>query len=82
MGMVDSGILCMSWSPDNEIVAFVTGNRTVLLMTKNWDVISENPIPLDGTAQVENPRISWRGDGNYFACLFSVEGSIRTRPNS
>lgn len=45
VGVIDSGILSMSWSPDFEIVVFATGNKTLLLMTKEWEVIVENPIP-------------------------------------
>jgi len=58
VGVIDSGITCMAWSPDYEIVVFTTGNNSVLLMTKEWDIIVENPIPpreaKKGTANSQN----------------------------
>ncbi|KND02563.1 Elongator subunit IKI3 [Spizellomyces punctatus DAOM BR117] len=109
VGTVDSGILCMEWSPDHELVVIVTGAGTILEMTKDFEVITEIPIHVEGTGKEEHvsvgwgkketqfhgsegkqaalrkddaltgsnlisddddfrPRISWRGDGAYFAC--------------
>ncbi|KAI8929674.1 IKI3 family-domain-containing protein [Entophlyctis helioformis] len=109
VGVIDGGIRAMEWSPDSELVLFVTGNGTILEMTKDFDVICEVPIDVDaqgeavpvsigwgkketqfhGTEgklaakqsnqpQVDKtylspeddhvPRLSWRGDGNYFVC--------------
>ena len=73
----------MSWSPDYELVVFITGKNTVLVMTKEWDVVSECPI--DTKEIVENEitsnklssnTVSWRGDGNYFA-VNSMRDGIR-----
>jgi len=43
VGTVETGLTAMAWSPDNEIVVFTTAADTILLMTQDWDVISENP---------------------------------------
>ncbi|CAB4001430.1 Elongator complex 1 [Paramuricea clavata] len=106
VGSVDSGLTCMSWSPDQEIVAFTTGQATIILMNKDFDPVSEVPIrseifatdaPVNvgwgkketqfhgslgkeaakikseddsGRVRTEDddmmPRISWRGDGQFF----------------
>eukprot|EP00118_Oscarella_pearsei_P010640 m.66422 g.66422 ORF g.66422 m.66422 type:complete len:1299 (+) comp35387_c1_seq2:23-3919(+) len=106
MGSVDSGLLAMSWSPDQELVAFITGSLSLILMTKNFDPLIETPVHSDnfGEAQFVTvgwgkketqfhgsegkpkvnvipeaitpvfpwddciPRVSWRGDGQYFSC--------------
>ncbi|KAI8827292.1 IKI3 family-domain-containing protein [Fimicolochytrium jonesii] len=109
MGSIDAGILCMEWSPDQELVVIITGTGTLLEMTKDFEVITEVPIhveatgeashvsvgwgrketqfhgsegkhaalrkdePAPGTARLSSdddlrPRLSWRGDGQYFAC--------------
>ncbi|KAJ3288043.1 hypothetical protein HK104_008357 [Borealophlyctis nickersoniae] len=108
VGTVDSGIQCMEWSPDHEVVVMVTGFGTILEMTKDFDVIAEVPIhveekgedtfvslgwgkketqfhgsagkeaavrkepaPTNGFASPNDdlrPRLSWRGDGNFFVC--------------
>jgi elongator complex protein 1 len=68
----------MSWSPDYELVVFVTGKNTVLLMTKEWDVVSECPIDKTESTSASNNAIcnvSWRGDGNYFACNATRDGN-------
>lgn len=44
VGEISTGILAMRWSPDFELVAFVTGVHSVLVMTKDWEILSETPI--------------------------------------
>ncbi|KAH6585500.1 hypothetical protein BASA50_001109 [Batrachochytrium salamandrivorans] len=109
VGIVDSGIKTMSWSPDLELVLFVTGVDTILEMTKEFEPISEVPLHANhhgeatpvsvGWGKKETqfhgkegkaaavkstapdtdaihlsqddthaPALSWRGDGNFFAC--------------
>ncbi|KAJ1339139.1 hypothetical protein BSLG_006277 [Batrachochytrium salamandrivorans] len=97
VGIVDSGIKTMSWSPDLELVLFVTGVDTILEMTKEFEPISEVPLHAnhhgeetqfhgkEKAAAVKStapdtdaihlsqddthaPALSWRGDGNFFAC--------------
>lgn len=58
----------MSWSPDQELVIFATGNNTLMTMNKDWDIITENPISKDLKDDKRIvPEICWRGDGNYYA---------------
>ncbi|KAK7472275.1 putative elongator complex protein 1 [Stygiomarasmius scandens] len=104
-GTVDDGILAASWSPDDSLLALVTGVGKLILMTSTFDVLSEASIdttdfgedaPINvgwGSKQTQFhgslgkaaaqapsnvtvgaspdddtlPRISWRGDGAYFA---------------
>lgn len=46
VGFIDSEIRGMSWSPDYELMVLVTGNRSILSMTQEWDIITE--VPLQG----------------------------------
>ncbi|XP_078368242.1 elongator complex protein 1-like isoform X2 [Oculina patagonica] len=105
VGSVDSGLRSMEWSPDQELVVFMTGEETLIMMTKDFDPISEFPChseefgeekPINvgwgkketqfhgsegkpTTANIQEviarpaaswddkmPRISWRGDGQFF----------------
>ncbi len=34
----------MSWSPDQDVVVMVTGNNTLLIMTRDFDPLMETPI--------------------------------------
>jgi elongator complex protein 1 len=71
----------MSWSPDYEIVVFTTGNDTVLMMTKDWDVLAEHPVPIidrsKGFSKDTLPAISWRGDGAFFVCSSTGDNGMR-----
>lgn len=40
-GTIESGILAASWSPDEELIVLVTGERKLILMTPTFDVLSE-----------------------------------------
>ncbi|KAJ2031248.1 putative elongator complex protein 1, partial [Coemansia sp. S610] len=111
VGTVDSGIMACAWSPDEELLALVTGEARLLLMTQDFDVVDEFPlaqgqqgeeVPValgwgkretqyhgkaGKAAALETPdlrragaaddgeddgatRISWRGDGAFFAVSF------------
>ncbi len=37
----------MSWSPDFEMVVFVTGELKLIQMTKEFDVLAEMPIQVE-----------------------------------
>ncbi|KAK2463075.1 hypothetical protein APHAL10511_004730 [Amanita phalloides] len=103
-GTFESGILAAAWSPDDLLLALVTGEEKLVLMTLTFDVLSEAAIetvefgqdtPINvgwGSKQTqfhgslgkaaaqaptqikfgsspdddELPRISWRGDAQYF----------------
>uniref|UniRef100_A0AAR2JS57 Elongator complex protein 1 n=1 Tax=Pygocentrus nattereri TaxID=42514 RepID=A0AAR2JS57_PYGNA len=47
VGTVDSGLTAMSWSPDQELVTFCTGQETIILMTKDFEPITEVAIHQD-----------------------------------
>ena len=44
MGSVSVGLLCMSWSPEQDVVVFTTGEENLLLMTREFDPITETSI--------------------------------------
>lgn len=104
VGDVGSGIRAMSWSPDQEILVLATGQDTLIMMTREFDPITEKSLHPDSFGAEEfvnvgwgkketqfhgslgkeaakqkseaiqaalpwddkHPRISWRGDGQYF----------------
>ncbi|EIW80500.1 pol II transcription elongation factor [Coniophora puteana RWD-64-598 SS2] len=124
-GSIEAGILAAEWSPNDSLLALVTGDDKLLLMTSTFDVLSEEPLdtsdfgedaPINvgwgsketqfhgsvGRAHLNQPeskdmgpdsrqlgddtwpRISWRGDGAYFAVSalsrsMSEDGSGRKR---
>lgn len=105
VGCVESGLTAMTWSPDQELLVLTTGANTVILMTREFDPITEMPLHSDEFGEGElmtvgwgkketqfhgsegkqaaqkqkesgqpalpwddrQPRIKWRGDGQFFA---------------
>lgn len=45
VGSIEGGASAARWSPDMELLALITASRNLLLMTKEWDVLYETPIP-------------------------------------
>ncbi|KAN0047501.1 hypothetical protein ACTA71_001883 [Dictyostelium dimigraforme] len=108
VGIVGSGITCMSWSPDYELFILATESETLIQMTKDWEMINEVSInsylpskpkttttttttttattstttTTTNTSNInKTPIITWRGDGQYFACSSYEEdiGKIQLR---
>ncbi|XP_061393693.1 elongator complex protein 1 [Musca vetustissima] len=48
----DVGIECMAWSPDQEVVVFVTKEHNVVVMTCTYDPLTEHPL-CDDQAEAE-----------------------------
>ena len=41
MGSVSAGLDAMAWSPDQDLVVFVTRDQKLLLMTREFDPVTE-----------------------------------------
>ncbi|OUM66737.1 hypothetical protein PIROE2DRAFT_40576, partial [Piromyces sp. E2] len=59
VGSIDSGILCMSWSPDQEIVIFITGDKKIIEMNKFFDVLNEIPVEVDEFGEDIQVNVGW-----------------------
>uniref|UniRef100_A0A8C2F7F6 Elongator complex protein 1 n=1 Tax=Cyprinus carpio TaxID=7962 RepID=A0A8C2F7F6_CYPCA len=47
VGSVESGLTGMTWSPDQELVTLTTGQETIIMMTKDFEPITEVAINQD-----------------------------------
>uniref|UniRef100_A0A452IGB4 Elongator complex protein 1 n=1 Tax=Gopherus agassizii TaxID=38772 RepID=A0A452IGB4_9SAUR len=59
VGSVDSGLTTMSWSPDQELVLLVTGQRTLIMMTKDFEPITEREIHQDDFGEGKFITVGW-----------------------
>ncbi|CAG8480292.1 12289_t:CDS:10 [Ambispora gerdemannii] len=59
VGTVESGIKCMEWSPDEELGVIVNGNDHILLMTKNFEVLTEFPINVENAGEANSVSVGW-----------------------
>lgn len=47
VGEVEVGVVCMGWSPEQDVVAIVTADHKLILMTKDFDPLVETPLHKD-----------------------------------
>ncbi|KAM4054060.1 elongator complex protein 1 isoform 1-T2 [Anomaloglossus baeobatrachus] len=59
VGCVDSGIVAMSWSPDQELVLLITGQQTIILMTKDFEPIAEIQIHQEDFGEGKFVTVGW-----------------------
>ena len=43
----DGGIVCMAWSPEQDLVVVVTGADQIILMTRDFDPLNEKTLYQD-----------------------------------
>ncbi|KAI8385764.1 IKI3 family-domain-containing protein [Blakeslea trispora] len=59
MGSVDSGIHAMCWSPDQDLVVLVTGEKKVLEMTQDFDTITEFALHVEDQGEGVQHSVGW-----------------------
>ncbi|XP_075718904.1 elongator complex protein 1 [Rhinoderma darwinii] len=59
VGSVDSGIVTMSWSPDQELVLLITGQQSLILMTKDFEPIAEIMIHQEEFGEGRFITVGW-----------------------
>ncbi|KAI7891979.1 IKI3 family-domain-containing protein [Mucor mucedo] len=59
MGSVDSGIQAMCWSPDQDLVVLVTGEKKVLEMTQDFDTITEFDLHVEDQGEGVQHSVGW-----------------------
>ncbi|KAG7519010.1 hypothetical protein JOB18_049640 [Solea senegalensis] len=59
VGSVDSGLTSMSWSPDEELVVLTTGQETIIMMTKEFEPITEVGVHQDDFGEGKFITVGW-----------------------
>ncbi|XP_052430790.1 elongator complex protein 1 isoform X1 [Carassius gibelio] len=59
VGSVESGLTGMTWSPDQELVALTTGQETIIMMTKDFEPITEVAINQDDFGEDKFITVGW-----------------------
>ncbi|KAI8379248.1 IKI3 family-domain-containing protein [Radiomyces spectabilis] len=59
VGTVDAGIHSMSWSPDQDLVVLITGEKNVLEMTQDFDTITEFPLHVEEEGEGVQHSVGW-----------------------
>lgn len=79
IGLIDGSIADACWGPAFDVIAIVTYNHSIMLMSNTWEPILEVPFPaFDHSYPV---KISWKGDGELLAvlCKDASDGMVRIR---
>ncbi|KAF7290054.1 polymerase II transcription elongation factor [Mycena chlorophos] len=58
-GTVESGILAAAWSPDDELLAVVTGEHKLTLMTATFDMLSDAPLFTNELGEDAQVNVGW-----------------------
>uniref|UniRef100_A0A8C0EGY0 Elongator complex protein 1 n=1 Tax=Bubo bubo TaxID=30461 RepID=A0A8C0EGY0_BUBBB len=59
VGSVDSGLSTMSWSPDQELVLLATGQQTLIMMTRDFEPITEKQIHQEEFGEGKFVALGW-----------------------
>ncbi|NXG73414.1 ELP1 protein, partial [Baryphthengus martii] len=59
VGSVESGLSTMSWSPDQELVLLATGQQTLIMMTRDFEPITEKHIHQDEFGEGKFVALGW-----------------------
>ncbi|KAL7727102.1 hypothetical protein ACLKA6_017378 [Drosophila palustris] len=55
----DVGIECMAWSPNQEVVVFITKAKNVVVMTCNYEVLGEQPLDAELATDQQFVNVGW-----------------------
>ncbi|KAF7289209.1 polymerase II transcription elongation factor [Mycena indigotica] len=58
-GTIESGILAASWSPDDELLAIVTGERKLTLMTSTFEMLSDTFLFTNELGEDAQVNVGW-----------------------
>ncbi|NXA41013.1 ELP1 protein, partial [Eudromia elegans] len=59
VGTVDGGLSTMSWSPDQELVLLVTGQQTLIMMTRDFEPITEKQFHQNEFGEEKLVALGW-----------------------
>ncbi|XP_071038680.1 putative elongator complex protein 1 isoform X5 [Parasteatoda tepidariorum] len=59
IGAVENGLKEFAWSPDQEFLILLTGQRTFVLMTKEFDPITEKELSPEEFGQSKPINVGW-----------------------
>ncbi|KAI5477208.1 elongator complex protein 1 [Pseudohyphozyma bogoriensis] len=59
VGCVDAGMKAAAWSPDEELLALVTGDDKLIVMTKEFEVLSEGPLRTSEFGEDAPVNVGW-----------------------
>ncbi|KAI9478143.1 MAG: IKI3 family-domain-containing protein [Benjaminiella poitrasii] len=59
IGSVDAGIHAMCWSPDQDLLVLITGDKKILEMTQDFDTITEFYFHVDDQGEGVQHSVGW-----------------------
>ncbi|XP_068181291.1 elongator complex protein 1 [Antennarius striatus] len=80
VGSVSSGLTSMSWSPDEELVVLTTGQETIVMMTKDFEPITEVPIHQDDFGEGKFVTVGWGRKETQFHGSEGKQAAQRKQP--
>jgi hypothetical protein len=78
--LTDKKVLCVEISPNLEYIAVAVNDFKLVLLNYEFELVNSCHLDdgdlSDSSKDMECPEasVSWRGDTQYFACLYSING--------
>lgn len=57
VGEIEVGVVCMGWSPEQDVVVVVTGESKLILMTKDFDPLAEKALHQDDFGEGNSSKL-------------------------
>ncbi|XP_014779296.1 putative elongator complex protein 1 [Octopus bimaculoides] len=59
VGDVEDGIIGSAWSPDQELLVVISGSNSLILMTRDFDLLQETALHPDTFGEAEFINVGW-----------------------
>ncbi|RSH95270.1 hypothetical protein EHS25_000356 [Saitozyma podzolica] len=82
VGSVDSGIKAAAWSPDEEQLILVTGEDMLVCMTRNFDLIHEEPLRQEDFGEDKFINVGWGSKTTQFHGTLGKAAAREPGPSS
>lgn len=80
VGFVSTGIQSLCWSPDQELLATITGEGSLILMTKDFDPLLEKYIHSDEFGENKPVTAGWGSKETQFQGSIGKEAAKKEKP--
>ncbi|THH29047.1 hypothetical protein EUX98_g5147 [Antrodiella citrinella] len=81
VGSVESGILASTWSPDDSLVALITGDDKIIIMTSTFDIVSEGLLHPDHFGEDAPINVGWGSKQTQFHGSLGKAAAQEKRPD-
>jgi elongator complex protein 1 len=80
VGSIEVGIATMEWAPDQELLVIINCAGSLLVMTREFDVLTEVPLETDDFGVAAPINVGWGKRETQFQGMVSGQSPMRNSP--